>query len=171
MTGRRSTRTGQSRLERGTPGPRDVFIAGLSLHGYWTFEVRGADAHPCRDGEFGGGDRMDAWTMPEVDQWLDWVHQRHNEFDYRYIYLAYLAARSGEPRHDEITMTVDSDGGVLLRAGGDDRGLRLVDEEERNFFVAHLQRRYCGDRHPSMRQWEEAQHEDYLEEARWRFGG
>ena len=113
---------------------------------------------------------MDRWTLAQVDQWLDWVHWHHNEFDYRYIYFAYLAARSGEPRNDEITMTVEPDDGVVLRAGPEDRGLRLADDAERSQFIDHLQRRYCGDRYPSMREWEDAQHAEYLEEAQWRFG-
>jgi hypothetical protein len=113
---------------------------------------------------------MNPWTLAQVDQWLNWVHDRHYEFDYRYIYFAYLAALRPEPRHDEITMTVEPDGAVVLQAGAQDRGLRLANDAERTQFVDHLQRRYCRDRYPSMREWEEAQHGDYLEEAKWRFG-
>lgn len=113
---------------------------------------------------------VDRWTLAQVDQWLDWVHDCHNEFDYRYIYFAYLAARSGEPRDGEITMTVEADGALVMRAGSADRELRLAGDDERALFVAHPQRRYCGDRYPSMWKWETAQHADYLDEAQWRFG-
>ncbi|MCW3820434.1 hypothetical protein ONA91_38990 [Micromonospora sp. DR5-3] len=113
---------------------------------------------------------MDRWTLAQVDQWLDWVHDRHDEFDYRYIYFAYLAARAGAPRNDKITMTVELDGAVVLRAGAGDRGLWLAGDAERAQFVEHLRRRYCGDRYPSMREWEEAQHAGYLEDTQWRFG-
>ncbi|MET7668167.1 hypothetical protein [Micromonospora luteifusca] len=117
-----------------------------------------------------GGEPMGPWTMDEVDQWLDWIHRHRDEFDYRYIYFAYLAARVPEPHHGEITMTVHPDGSCLLQAGTGDRGLVLTDGSERARFIAHLRRRYCGDRYPSMQAWEEAQHEDFLEEAPWRFG-
>ncbi|MFG3577838.1 hypothetical protein [Micromonospora chersina] len=114
---------------------------------------------------------MEPWTLAQVDQWLRWVHERHDEFDYRYIYFAYLAARAPDPRDDdEIILTIEPDGGVVLKAGNDDRGLRLANDDERTQFVDHLQRRYCRDRYPSMREWEEAQHADFLEEAQWRFG-
>lgn len=111
---------------------------------------------------------MEPWTLAQVDQWLDWIHQHHDEFDYRYIYFAYLAARVPEPHYGEITMTVDPDGSCLLRAESHDRGLRLVDERERALFREHLEQRYCGDRYPSMQAWETAQDEAFLEErAQW----
>ncbi|MFI7209427.1 hypothetical protein [Micromonospora aurantiaca (nom. illeg.)] len=113
---------------------------------------------------------MEPWTLAQVDQWLDWVHDRHDEFDYRYIYFAYLTARVPDPRAGEITLTVEPDGGVVLQAGNDDRGLRLTNDDERTQFVDHLQRRYCRDRYPSMREWEQARHADFLEEAQWRYG-
>ncbi|UFN96796.1 hypothetical protein [Micromonospora aurantiaca] len=113
---------------------------------------------------------MEPWSVAQVDQWLDWVHDRHDEFDYRYIYFAYLAARAPDPRDDEITLTVEPDGGVVLQAGTDDRGLRLANDDERTQFADHLQRRYCGDRYPSMHEWEQARHADFREEAQWRYG-
>ncbi|MGW0218752.1 hypothetical protein ACWDXH_30625 [Micromonospora chokoriensis] len=109
--------------------------------------------------------------MDEVDRWLDWVHRHHNEFDYRYIYLAYLAAGAPLSRQGEITVTVDPGGRCLLRAGVVDRGLLLADGHERERFAEHLRRRYCGDRYPSMQAWEAAQHDDFLDEIPWRFGG
>ncbi|SIR90637.1 hypothetical protein SAMN05444858_12651 [Micromonospora avicenniae] len=113
---------------------------------------------------------MGPWSLDRVDEWLDWIHRHHDEFGYRYIYFAYLAARVPEPRHGEITMTVNPDGSCLLRAGGHDRGLFLAGDRERVWFVERFERRYCGDWYPSMQAWEAAQHEDFLEEAQWRFG-
>ncbi|MEU4338823.1 hypothetical protein AB0F59_29925 [Micromonospora lupini] len=114
---------------------------------------------------------MDPWTVDDLDRWLDWIHQRHNEFDYRYIYLVYLAAHAREPLQGEVTVAVNPGGGCVLRAGVGDRGLLLADDQERERFAQHLRRRYCGDRYPSMQAWEAAQHEDFLDEAPWRFGG
>ncbi|MEU7769841.1 hypothetical protein AB0C44_00770 [Micromonospora taraxaci] len=114
---------------------------------------------------------MSPWTLDEVDRWLGWIHQRHNEFDYRYIYLAYLAAGAPVAPEGEITVTVHPDGSCLLRAGADDRGLVLAGDQERERLAEHLRRRYCGDRYPSMRAWETAQHGDFLDEIPWRFGG
>ncbi|MGC4855175.1 hypothetical protein ACLQ24_17720 [Micromonospora sp. DT4] len=114
---------------------------------------------------------MGRWTLDEVDQWLSWIHRHHNEFDYRYVYFAYLAAGVSVSRQGEITMTVNPDGSCLLQAGADDRGLLLADGQERERFTEHLRRRYCGDRYPSMQAWEAAQHEDFLDEVPWRFGG
>ncbi|SCG38189.1 hypothetical protein [Micromonospora coxensis] len=113
---------------------------------------------------------MDQWTLQQADQWLDWVHDHHDEFGYRYVYFAYLAVRAGEPRHGEIIMTVEPDGSVVLRAGSLDRGLRLATDAERTQFADHLRQRYCGDRYLSMSEWEAAQHADFLEEAEWRYG-
>ncbi|MFI7492938.1 hypothetical protein ACIBXA_31650 [Micromonospora echinaurantiaca] len=102
-----------------------------------------------------------------MDQWLDWIHWHHDEFDYRYIYFAYLAVRIGQPHGGEVTMTIDPDGSYLLQAGDGDRGIRLTTDGERAAFVDHLRRRYCGDRYPSMQEWEAAQHAGYLEDRWW----
>ncbi len=107
--------------------------------------------------------------MAQVDQWLNWIHQHQDEFDYRYIYFAYLAARVPEPLGGEITTSVAPDGSCLLQAGSHDRGLRLADERERALFIEHVERRYCRDRYPNMQEWETAQHKGFLEErAQWR---
>lgn len=111
---------------------------------------------------------MQPWTMAEVDQWLDWIHDKQKEFDYRYIYLAYLTSQLPGPHSGEIVKTSYPDGGCLLQAGSyDDRGLRLADDDEATRFCEHLRQRYCGDRYPDMAAWETAQHEDFLEEDRW----
>ncbi|WP_406079228.1 hypothetical protein [Micromonospora sp. NBC_00858] len=114
---------------------------------------------------------MQPYTLGEVDRWLDWIHEAHDEFDYRYIYFAYLAASSGQPGGGETTLSSNPDGSYLLRAGRDDRGLRLGNDDERREFTTHLRQRYCGDRYESMSEWEAAQHAGYLEDQRaWRSG-
>ncbi|MFI5489189.1 hypothetical protein [Micromonospora echinaurantiaca] len=112
---------------------------------------------------------MEPWTLAQVDQWLNWIHRHHDDFDYRYIYFAYLAARIPEPGYGEITVTVDPLAVACFR-GSHDRGLRLADERERVLFREHLERRYCGDRYPSMQAWETAEDEAFVEEAQWKFG-
>ncbi|MEV0732291.1 hypothetical protein [Polymorphospora sp. NPDC050346] len=113
---------------------------------------------------------MDPWTWVQVERWLDWIGEQHAEFDYRYVFSAYLAASSRAPHSGETVMTTDASGGYVLRAGVGDRGLRLANDDERELFIAHLHERYCGDRYSSMRQWEEAQHAGFLEDTEWLYG-
>jgi hypothetical protein len=68
-------------------------------------------------------------------------------------------------------MAVDDDGSYLLRAGHrDEHGLRLAGDADRQQFLDHLHRRYCGDRYRSMDEWEADAHAGYVEDSRWYLG-
>ncbi|MBG0815529.1 hypothetical protein [Planomonospora sp. ID82291] len=104
----------------------------------------------------------------EIGCWLDRIHDTYDEFAYRYVYAAYLAVRP--PRRDgrsgEVTLTAEPGGGLLLRAGSGDPGLRLRDDAACEAFLAHLVGRYCRGRHSSMEEWEAAAHDRYVADLR-----
>jgi hypothetical protein len=98
--------------------------------------------------------------------WVDWIRDEHDEFSYRYVYSAFLAASGGFERPvGHATMKVLPDGGYLLRAGGEVE-LHLAGDGEREAFVAYLVARYCQDKYPDMATWEAQQHA-WFKEDRW----
>lgn len=109
----------------------------------------------------------------KVSAWLEDIDCGNQEFGYRYVYAAYLAASGYTVPVDkgEISMVRDPDGGYLLQAPSPPSQLRLDNDADREAFVRYLVRRYCGARYPSMDEWEAAQHADYLEDARFWYGG
>ena len=99
-----------------------------------------------------------------VKAWIDGVYDNYDEYAYRHLYGAYLAAcRPGPFDGTEAAMTVDTDG-YHLRASPDGPGLHLRDDAEREEFVAYLVNRYCGDRYQDMEAWAVQQHAHYVDD-------
>ncbi|MVU77341.1 hypothetical protein GPX89_08785 [Nocardia sp. ET3-3] len=102
-------------------------------------------------------------SMEKFDAWLDQIHDREGRFDYRAIYSAYLDAAGGhESKGGESSARRLDDGGFEIRVGRET--IVLADDAEREALAAHMVRRYCGDRYPDMRAWEDQRHSWYVED-------
>ncbi|WP_146615536.1 hypothetical protein [Nonomuraea aridisoli] len=99
-----------------------------------------------------------------IGAWLDRIHDEYEEFAYRYVHAAYQVVRPPrrQARHGEVTLSAESDGGYLLRAGEWDPGLRLRDDAACEAFLAHLKGRYLRFGQSSMDVWEAAAHDRYV---------
>ena len=101
--------------------------------------------------------------MHKFDAWLNQIHDTDDEHAYRAVYAAYLYAASGhEGRGPEAEGCRRPDGAFEIRAGRE--AVVLADDAEREALAAHIVRRYCADRYPDMRAWEEQQHQWYVDD-------
>ncbi|MEO6088514.1 MAG: hypothetical protein ABIQ18_35920, partial [Umezawaea sp.] len=105
--------------------------------------------------------------VDKFETWIDRIRDEHDKYSYRYIYCAYMDA-SGRPETTtgETTMEVLPGGGYVLRDGGH-LELHLIDDAEREAFVAYLVARYCRDVYPDMAAWEDQRHAWYMEDEAW----
>ncbi|MFD6358201.1 hypothetical protein [Nocardia tengchongensis] len=103
--------------------------------------------------------------MEKFDAWLAQIHDDQDEFAYRAIYSAYLNAAGGFPFDGvESSCRRLADGGFEITAGRET--ITLADDAEREALAAHMVNRYCEERYPGMREWEEQQHRWYVDDLR-----
>jgi hypothetical protein len=103
-----------------------------------------------------------ATISDKPETWIEMVHNKHDEYYYRYIYDAYLTALYANGSETAYKIVKEEGKYHLIYVLDKTIELSFNKEEELKEFAEYLKSTFCGDHTIDMNQWFEKAHERFL---------